>query len=169
MNHPFRRFLSIATALFLLWIIAWLDYRTGYEISVFFLYVFPVAWATWSLGLGWGLMMSVFGACAARWADFADGHHYSHTWIFWERGLTNLIMLVLISFLFHSSKLRLDRERRKVKQLEGILHICAVCQRIEDQDGHWKSMSEYLRAHTETEPRQLQCPDCAKAKYLNDL
>jgi hypothetical protein len=169
MKSVFYRFPTKVFVLALLGVVAWLDYVTGYEISVFFMYVFPVALATWTLGLGWGLFTGLLAAAAARWADFADGHHYSHPWIFWERGLTSLIMLTLIAILFRFSRLRLDKERRKVKQLEGILHVCAVCQRIEDQDGNWKSMSDYLRTHTDTEPTQLQCPDCAKAKYLNDL
>ena len=78
-------------------------------------------------------------------------------------------MLSLIAFLFHLSKRRLEFEQRKVRQLEGILHVCSVCQRIEDQNGNWSSMSDFLRTQNALEPKHLQCPDCARAKYLNDL
>ena len=72
MNTLFRKAPTKILVLIVLGVVAWLDFATGFEVSVFFLYVFPVAWATWSLGLASGLFTALLCAGAARWADFAD-------------------------------------------------------------------------------------------------
>jgi predicted Fe-S protein YdhL (DUF1289 family) len=169
MHSSPRPLFTVIGALLLLASIIWIDTVTGVEVSVFFLYVLPVAWTTWRLGLGWGLLFAVMSGVGARWSGYADGQRFSHHWIYFERGATGLIMLSLIATLFHLSKRRLDKETRKVRQLEGILHICAVCQRVEDENGKWGSMADYLRSHAAPEPKHLQCPDCARAKYLNEV
>lgn len=145
--------------------VAWLDYATGYEISVYALYTLPIAWIAWAVSMGWGVGLSFLASGAWLWADFADNHRYAHAWIPWERAAMNLIVFIFIAFSFDRFKKNLAHKSRKMKQLEGILPICIACNRISDAKGHWTDLDTYLRAHSEAKPEARLCPDCAGARY----
>ena len=51
-----------------------------------------------------------------------------------------------------------------VKQLRGLLPICASCKRIRDDHG-WNDVEEYIRKHSEADFTHGICPDCAKRLY----
>jgi hypothetical protein len=155
----------VAVAFLSLAAIAWIDYATGYEISVYALYAFPIAWITWWLDLFWGLLFSFFASAAWLWADFADGHRYAHAWIPWERAVMNLLVFAFIAFSFHQFKRNLASKSRKVKQLEGILPVCISCNRISDANGRWTDLDSYLREHSNAQAESRLCPDCAGARY----
>lgn len=54
----------------------------------------------------------------------------------------------------------------KVKQLSGLLPICAGCKKIRDDRGYWNQIEHYLRAHSEAEFSHGLCPDCMETLYL---
>jgi hypothetical protein len=56
----------------------------------------------------------------------------------------------------------------KVKQLSGLLPICASCKKIRDDRDCWKNLEEYIGDHSEARFSHGICPDCAK-KYHSDL
>jgi len=49
--------------------------------------------------------------------------------------------------------------------LRGLVHMCANCHMIRDDDGHWRRVEEYLREHTEAQVSHGLCPDCLKLLY----
>ncbi len=53
----------------------------------------------------------------------------------------------------------------QVKQLSGLLPICANCKKIRDDGGYWQDVAVYVRDHSEAEFTHGICPDCAKALY----
>ncbi|MDO9289352.1 MAG: hypothetical protein Q7T83_11255 [Thermodesulfovibrionales bacterium] len=53
----------------------------------------------------------------------------------------------------------------KVKQLSGMLPICASCKKIRDDKGYWKQVEVYISEHTDTMFSHGMCPDCAKKAY----
>lgn len=53
----------------------------------------------------------------------------------------------------------------KVKQLSGLLPICASCKKIRDDNGYWNQIESYIRDHSEAEFSHGICPDCAKRLY----
>jgi len=55
-----------------------------------------------------------------------------------------------------------------VRQLRGLLPICASCKKIRDDEGYWHQIEEYLRVHSEAEFSHSLCPDC-KNKMLSEL
>ena len=52
-----------------------------------------------------------------------------------------------------------------VKQLSGLLPICASCKKIRDDNGYWNQIESYIRDHSEAEFSHGICPDCAKRLY----
>lgn len=52
-----------------------------------------------------------------------------------------------------------------VKQLQGIIPICAWCKRIRDDSDFWSNVEDYMSAHSEVKFSHGVCPDCMKEKY----
>jgi len=53
----------------------------------------------------------------------------------------------------------------KVKQLSGLLPICASCKKIRDDKGYWNQIESYIRDHSEAEFSHGICPECAAKLY----
>jgi CheY-like chemotaxis protein len=49
--------------------------------------------------------------------------------------------------------------RQHVKQLEGLLPICAYCQKIQEQE-HWYELESYVSQHSEAKFSHTYCPEC---------
>ena len=52
-----------------------------------------------------------------------------------------------------------------VKQLGGLLPICAECKNIRDDKGYWNQIEAYISEHSEAEFSHSICPDCASKLY----
>jgi len=52
-----------------------------------------------------------------------------------------------------------------VKQLSGLLPICASCKKIRDDRGYWTQIESYIREHSEAEFSHSICPDCVRKLY----
>ncbi len=52
-----------------------------------------------------------------------------------------------------------------VKQLSGLLPICAHCKKIRDDQGYWNQLELYLSQHAEVGFSHGICPECASLHY----
>ncbi len=63
-------------------------------------------------------------------------------------------------------------ERQKlisnIKQLSGLLPICASCKNIRNDNGYWQRVEEYIREHSDVDFSHSMCPDCVE-KFYPDL
>jgi DNA-binding response OmpR family regulator len=48
----------------------------------------------------------------------------------------------------------------QVKQLRGLLPICAYCKKIRDDHNYWQQVEAYFAVHTQTQFSHAICPDC---------
>lgn len=53
----------------------------------------------------------------------------------------------------------------QVKQLRGMLPICASCKKIRDDAGYWSQIETYIHKHTDVEFSHSVCPDCFRKLY----
>ncbi|MBI4961795.1 MAG: response regulator transcription factor [Desulfomonile tiedjei] len=53
----------------------------------------------------------------------------------------------------------------RVKELSGLLPICASCKKIRDDQGYWRQIEAYIRDHSEAEFSHSLCPECAERLY----
>jgi DNA-binding response OmpR family regulator len=53
----------------------------------------------------------------------------------------------------------------KVKQLTGLLPICASCKRIKDDKGGWSGVETYVSTHSEAVFSHGLCPECEKKAH----
>ena len=55
----------------------------------------------------------------------------------------------------------------RVKQLSGLLPICASCKNIRDDQGYWKRIEAYIASHSEATFTHGICPECFHRLYPN--
>jgi DNA-binding NtrC family response regulator len=60
---------------------------------------------------------------------------------------------------------QLEHSAREIKELRGILPICASCKKIRDDKGYWTQVEIYISDHSGTEFSHGICPDCAEKLY----
>jgi len=51
----------------------------------------------------------------------------------------------------------------EVKELRGMLAMCAGCKKVRDEDGMWVHVDMYLKKHTKAEISHGLCTDCVRA------
>jgi len=61
--------------------------------------------------------------------------------------------------------LQLQDALEKVKQLRGLLPICAFCKKIRDDNGYWNQIETYIENHSEAEFTHGMCSECARKAY----
>jgi hypothetical protein len=82
------RWLAFAASLLGLIALGWVDYSTGYELSLVVFYSGPVGIAAWYAGRWPGLTLALAAAVACSLADKLDGLKYSNRFYFyWNLGV----------------------------------------------------------------------------------
>lgn len=61
---------------------------------------------------------------------------------------------------------QLQEALSKVKQLEGIIPICAWCNKIRDDKESWHQMESYIASHSEAKFSHGVCPECYEKEML---
>lgn len=64
-----------------------------------------------------------------------------------------------------SANKELENALTSVKQLSGLLPICASCKKIRNDKGYWEQIEGYVRDHSEAQFSHGICPGCAKKLY----
>ena len=54
----------------------------------------------------------------------------------------------------------LEAALARVKQLHGLLPICAYCKKIRDDRNYWQQVEAYISAHSDAQFSHGVCPDC---------
>jgi DNA-binding NarL/FixJ family response regulator len=58
--------------------------------------------------------------------------------------------------------MRLQEALIRVKALEGLLPTCAWCRKIQDSDGGWQPLENYITRHSNAKFTHGICPECMK-------
>src|SRR6476660_4098522 len=99
-------------------VIAFIDYITGYEVTILPFYALPILITVWFGNRSLAVIISVLCAVASCWADVASGHRYSHEWIrVWET-IVNLMFFCLVVFAGSAFKQQRDAARARLELLE---------------------------------------------------
>ena len=56
----------------------------------------------------------------------------------------------------------LSNELAKTRALAGLLHICSSCKKIQDKEGDWKQIEDFICEHFDAEFKHIVCPVCEK-------
>ncbi len=64
---------------------------------------------------------------------------------------------------------RLEQTLKEVKELSGLLPICASCKKIRDDKGYWNQLESYIKIHSKADFSHSICPECANKLYSEFL
>jgi PleD family two-component response regulator len=59
----------------------------------------------------------------------------------------------------------LQEALQEVRQLRGIIPICARCKKVRDDGGYWQQVEHYISTHSEVEFSHSLCPACIRELY----
>ena len=54
---------------------------------------------------------------------------------------------------------------REIKQLSGLLPICANCKKIRNDEGYWEQIEKYIQEHSNAQFTHGICPECKAKLY----
>jgi tetratricopeptide (TPR) repeat protein len=66
---------------------------------------------------------------------------------------------------YRLKNVELEEALAQIRQLSGLLPICANCRKIRDDAGYWQDVAVYIRDHSEAKFSYGICPDCMKELY----
>ncbi len=66
-------------------------------------------------------------------------------------------------------KRELEQALQTIKQLKGLLPICASCKKIRDDEGFWNSVEAYIEDHSDAIFSHSICPDCLKEQLPGEI
>ena len=76
-----------------------------------------------------------------------------------------LLGKVNVFLKLYNQKRKLEEALENVRQLQGLLPICASCKKIRNDDGYWTEIEEYINSHADIKFSHGICPDCIKKLY----
>ncbi len=59
----------------------------------------------------------------------------------------------------------LEEANAEIKDLSGLLPICAGCKRIRDDGGYWHQVEVYIKKHSDADFSHSICPTCTESLY----
>ncbi len=142
-------------------LIGYVKHLAGMEIAVSFLYLLPVALASWFVGRKEGGFIAL--ASSASWyaGDWSVGHHYSHPAIFYWNLAVMFSFFPIMSFALSGFKKALEKEKKlaRVDSLTGMTNSRYFFDLVE---------REIERSRRYWHPMTLIYLDCDNFKKLND-
>jgi hypothetical protein len=169
---------AAALSIVLLAVVAAGDYATGPYLIFDLFYLLPLLITTWYLKRRWGLVMAVIASGVWVAMQIASGHPPTHPLMwFWNlsvRVAVSWLIVWLVSRLKDdlAEQARLVGDLRtavdQIKQLNGLLPLCAWCKKIRDDKGYWLRLEQYIQDHTDAQITHGICPDCA-TKLVSDM
>lgn len=118
------KFTIVVACLLLVGLLGIMDYATGHELTIFFVYLLPVLIVTWYAGKIWGIVLTILSAFTWTYANELAGHvirgvatHY------WNTGI-RLLMFFLVVYLLAGlrSSLQHEQELSRTDFLTGVLN-----------------------------------------------
>jgi len=65
--------------------------------------------------------------------------------------------------------LELEAALARVKQLQGLLPICAYCKKIRNDQNYWQQLENYIGEHSEAQFSHSICPECFEKRVKPEL
>ncbi|MFO7950264.1 MAG: hypothetical protein R6U36_07840 [Candidatus Fermentibacteraceae bacterium] len=60
---------------------------------------------------------------------------------------------------------QLEKALGEIRELSGLIPICASCKKVRDDEGYWSEVEVYMRRHSDMDFSHSLCPDCAARLY----
>ena len=132
--------------------------RATFSITVSELFVFAVLYATHSgpAGFAYGAFFSF--VCPAAISPY-------FTW----KDLKRVRQMEYFQKRMEVTNRQLQTALSEVRELRGLLPICAACKKIRNDEGVWDQIETYISRHTDAKFTHAICPECTVRLYGEDI
>ncbi|HWD91299.1 MAG TPA: hypothetical protein VG938_03020 [Verrucomicrobiae bacterium] len=162
-----------------LFVMAYIDYVTGYELVFSAAYLIPTSLCAWYFSRRAIWLMSIASAIAAFCVDALSGYSYSHFMIrYWNSLMCGVISLATGLLLHHLKRMLEERERMNVelkgaldelkrsteeirKLQSGLQVVCAWTKQIKVDD-QWMTPDEFLSARLHLKVSHGMSPEASR-------
>jgi len=147
-----------------------LDYITPLNFHLSLFYALPVAITAWFVGRVPAILTALVSAGVWYCSNHLGVDGYS--WWFYKYWNTGMSFgwFLLVALTISRIRRQLDREKRlnaeladalaQVKQLRGLLPICAWCKKVRDDQGYWHEVGAYISSRSDAQFSHGICPIC---------
>jgi len=150
----------------------------GIRVTMAPFYLIPIALMTLRSTRTAGLLTSI--VCGVMWISMdVQSPGYLFLWLDAWNNLVRVGVFVSSALLLARLKGDMLREMKlnaylqaalaEVKQLSGLLPICAWCKRIRNDKGEWQQIEEYITVHSEADFTHGICPDCTRKHHAKEV
>jgi hypothetical protein len=150
---PGSSFIPLGFGLVLL--VGSIDYWTGKEINLLFLYLAPVTLIAWFMSRRDGLIISVISVIASFAVESLIGHFYSEpVFLYWNASL-RLASFMIVAIILSSMKFSFEENAKLILEIQIALAktntftsrnpICAWCQKVRNEEGRWQGFNSYVK------------------------
>jgi diguanylate cyclase (GGDEF)-like protein len=152
---------ALYAGLLLVALVGYLDYVTGFEVSISFLYLIPISLVTWYVNSRAGYLITFISISTWILSNWAAGEMYTQEIIRYWNAFTRLVVFALIIWLLQEFKRALAHERMlsQTDYLTGIANNREFYQQIH---------AELTRASRSKRPISLAYIDLDGFKQVND-
>lgn len=142
----------------------WLQLQLGYEVSLFPLYMLPIAAFSWRFG-SWGAVISVLLATALWYAgNHLTDYQYTYEWARYYNTAVRGILFAAVGVFIILFKRVIEQHRRRMEAMRALLNVCHGCGSIQGSDGSWIPFDQLTTGKT----RPLcECPTCTRIAQGN--
>lgn len=141
-----------------------LDYWSGPNIAISYLFLIPVALAAHYNGRILGILLAIVLPLARFCFHFAWDDRLS----WWDSVLNAVIRIVILAGAAYLID-RVKRQAQEIKVLRGILPVCMYCKKIRTPEQEWQPIETYITKHSEAFFSHTFCPECGKKYYAEML
>ena len=148
------------------------------EVAFSAFYLMPVIWLAWSRGSRDGLIMALLVGAGWYAHDLLSGRpmssEYFRCWDALNKVLSYLLAAWVVGALRQevlgqqALNQQLTRAMAEVRELKGLLPVCAWCHNIRDETGQWHTMAVFLAKRTHASATHGICPVCVKRMFAMD-
>lgn len=122
------------------------------------------------------LLLSLLSVAPAQSDAQAENHGLRHQTIFWSAISALGLGAAILLWRMHALQVSTNREQQvlnarleealsQVRELRGLLPICAHCKSIRDDAGYWHRIESYLTQNSKASLSHGICPTCADDHY----
>ena len=167
-----RHLLFLGGSLALWGVVGWFDYRLGMKVRFGPFYALPVLLLSWYLGRAWGVFAALVSGALWHTIQLLVIPETSFKYFrYWDLALGFLAFAAIaigaawakeLSEKEANAKRELQQALDRVRVLEGMLPICAWCQKVRDDQGAWEPIETYVGKHSNTTWTHGICPECER-------
>jgi hypothetical protein len=133
--------------------------KLGYEVSLFPLYMLPIAALSWGFGLSGALLSILLSTGLWYWGNVLSGYTYTYEWTRYYNTGARAVVFAMVAVFIMLFKRVVEQHRRRMEAMRALLNVCHGCGSIQGSDGKWIPFDQLTVSKVRP---PCECPECAR-------